>query len=96
MLLQAGKVASVVMLMIVPVLSLTRIGNVPGAVVVAVEKLVQLVTETPGQINGIQFPPKQPLQSIEVVCLSQVYGPIPPDTVTLPLVSLHTVNGEQA
>lgn len=60
---QGGMPAALVMRNRLPAESVTLIGKVPGGVAVAlVEKVVQVVSAKPAQINGIQLPSGQPVQ----------------------------------
>lgn len=60
---QGRRPAALVKRSLLPAESVTRMGKVPGGVTVAVvEMVVQVVSAKPGQIKGIQFPPKQALQ----------------------------------
>jgi hypothetical protein len=70
---QADKEAVLVITSSFEALSLTRIGQVPGGVaLLPLAKVVHVVTVVPGQIMGIQFPPKHALQSSMVAELCQV------------------------
>ena len=64
--------------------SVTFIGKTPEAgAVTVVPEAVHVGTVTPAHKKE-HVPPKQPLQSTEVVELAHVYGPLPPEAVKEP------------
>ena len=65
--------------------SVSVIGNVPalGAVTLLPEA-VHVGTLVPAQKKGTQFPPGQDAQLMDVDVLAQLYGPVPPVTLSVP------------
>ena len=93
---QAGSEDKLVIVKLVAPESVTCIGYVPGGVtVVPVAKVVEIVAVVPVQNPGIQFPPKQVLQSVKVESFVHVYGPVPLVTVMFPFVSWQAVSAKQ-